>query len=270
MPPSERPETKAYEFKTKATVSRKVVSMSSTAITILTSALVSGVVALGIEWVVKPRLEARKERIIGYWRKRHTFDSYLLKMLVISGRWSELKEPAEVSDDFRRKLSGEMDRDFGQIDDMTRELFDDIGSYALTYVGMKLPYIKRSIPDMIADYIYIVRGIAISDRAQHTKAEIIRELTEPTFNYLFGNRKHPVRRMRALFRLPQVLDKYSAAAGQVIRTEAPGTEAETASVVEDPSSNGPERKELPTRASSPDEPVASMAEAHSLSTDDRI
>jgi len=235
--------------------------MSSTAITILTSALVSGAVALGIEWVVKPRLESRKERIIGYWRKRHTFDSYLLKMLVISGRWSEFKEQTEVPDDFRRKLSGEMDRDFGQIDDMTRELFDDIGSYALTYVGVKLPYINRSIPDMIADYIYIVRGIVISDRAQRAKAQMIRELTEPAFNFLFGSRKHPVRRMRALFRLPQVLDKYSATAGQVIRTESPETESGTDAAAESLRSNDLERRELSTRAPSSDEPVASTVEA---------
>ncbi len=49
---------------------------------LLAAAIVSAAVALGVEWLAKPRLEARKERILGRYRARdevwRALDSILL------------------------------------------------------------------------------------------------------------------------------------------------------------------------------------------------
>jgi hypothetical protein len=47
------------------------------------------VVALGIEWLAKPRLEARKERILQLHRVRRTFEADVLAVLANSAKLSE-------------------------------------------------------------------------------------------------------------------------------------------------------------------------------------
>jgi len=182
----------------------------STVSTILTSALVSGAVAIGFEVVAKPRLDARKERILTYFRSRQQFESNLQRLRVTSGLWSNYEYPSDISEESRKQLDGERERGFQRMDDVSKELVDDLGFYSLTYFGKNLPRLDTSIPALISRYVFAVRGILLSKRTPEAKAKAVYELTEPMHSSLFGGRWHLVKRAKAPFGLLEVLRKYES------------------------------------------------------------
>jgi hypothetical protein len=181
----------------------------STVSTILTSAAVSGVVAIGIEWIAKPRSDARKERILNDIGNRRKFESNLLRLRVASGMWAHYEYPPNVSREAKGTIDGERERAFQRIGDVTQELVDDLGFYALTYVGVRIPRLNTTVPEMISRYAFAVRGVYLSKRTFKAKAQIIEELTIPIYAYLFGSKWYPVRRVKAMLEIPNVLDKYA-------------------------------------------------------------
>ncbi len=60
--------------------------MDSVIVTVAISALVSGVVALGIEWAAKPRLDARKEYILERYRVQRELEGNLLTIMMITSK----------------------------------------------------------------------------------------------------------------------------------------------------------------------------------------
>jgi hypothetical protein len=68
----------------------------SLVVTVLVSVLVSALVALGIEYAAKPRIEARKELLLEGYRRRRELLGHLDTISMIAGSWSEL--PAGVRD----------------------------------------------------------------------------------------------------------------------------------------------------------------------------
>jgi hypothetical protein len=203
----------------------------STVSTILTSAAVSGAVAIGIEWIVKPRMDARKERILNDIGSRRKFENNLLRLRIASGMWARYEYPPNMSEEAKGIIDAERERAFQQIGDATRDLIDDLGFYALTYVGVRIPRLNTTIPEMISRYAFAVRGVYLSKRAYKDKAQIIEELTMPIYAYLFGKRWHPVRRTKAMLEIPNVLDKYAP-----LDSSAPESEAsiEQPSTPDDP------------------------------------
>jgi hypothetical protein len=173
---------------------------------LLLAALTSAVVALGIEWIAKPRLEARKERILSATRARATFDSRLLQIEVICAMWKDLPPiPApRASLGERQRLQGELERAIALIDAATRDMLDEIGSFALTYVGLRLPGGFGPIPNLIVRYVTLARGLAISDRTNNEKFRLLYEMTSPLRLYLFATILHPVKRVRAMIRTPDI------------------------------------------------------------------
>lgn len=187
--------------------------MNTVVSTVLISALVSGVVAIGIELVAKPRMDARKERILNDHRNRRKFEDNLLRLRVMSGMWTESDYPENLTVEQRERVEGEIERTIQRMDDVTREMVDDLGFYALTYLNVRIPRVDTTMPKLISRYAYAVRGVQLSERSFKVKAKILHELTVPIHTYLFGSKWHPSRRINALVELPKLLDKYTSAGG---------------------------------------------------------
>lgn len=186
----------------------------STATTVVTSAVVSGVVALGFELVAKPRLEARKERYLAVARMRSDFARDLLKLEVLSGTWAQFANPPSASIGTLQLITQERRRAFSQIEEITKELVDGLSGYALTYVGFRVPGQSVSAPEMISNYVWTVRGITVSSRSVAAKMKAIHELTEPIRMFLFGG-MHFARRIKALQKIPVALAQYSNSPGKI-------------------------------------------------------
>ena len=186
-------------------------TMSTFVTTVVTSAVVSGSVTVAVDWIVRPRMDARKERILDNYRNRRDFEDNLLKLRVMSGMWARFEQPPDAAADQKERLNDEMDRAFGQIDAMSKDMLDNLGSFALTFHGIKLPGLNATIPELIARYVYLVRGICLSDRPFPAKARILEEATVPTHTWLFGGKRHYLLRFKALMELPGILDKYTSA-----------------------------------------------------------
>jgi len=65
-----------------------MVAVSDLVVTVAVSAAVSGLVALGIEYAAKPRLEARKEELLELHRRRRELKAMLLKIMTLSAMWA--------------------------------------------------------------------------------------------------------------------------------------------------------------------------------------
>ena len=128
---------------------------------VLISALTSAVVALGIEWIAKPRMDARKERILEDHRSRLRFEAWLLRITVMSATWEQFEMPPGASDETRSTLENEQARALRQLDEITQSSTDDLGSYAGTYVGWKLPVLGTTGQALIAKCVHRARHIAI-------------------------------------------------------------------------------------------------------------
>jgi hypothetical protein len=102
----------------------------STVSNLVSSAVVAGVVTIGLEWVAKPRMDARKERILETIRSSRKFENNLLKLEVTAGMWAQHQYPPNATRATKEAIDVERQRAFQQIDDTTREMVDDLGFYA--------------------------------------------------------------------------------------------------------------------------------------------
>jgi hypothetical protein len=171
--------------------------------TVFIAALTSGLVALGIEWLAKPRLEARKERLLHLHRARQTFQANVVRLLADWARVSAaaaLPLPRDLKSEVRRAARGEVNRAVQRIDYVTKEMADKLEDYALTYG-------TASVRDLVLEYVAVARGVQLSDRTQVEKAEILKEISAPLHTVLFGRWRF-VSRWRALTDLPKAMAKY--------------------------------------------------------------
>jgi hypothetical protein len=174
--------------------------MNSLVATVLTSAFVT----LAIEWLAKPRLEARKENILALHRGRRTFHTNLLTILsnsakLATGAAHEI--PRSTKEDLRRSIRAEADRAATRIDSATQDMSDNVTDYVSTYA-------TERIRNLILRYVFTARAIAISTRTQVEKSDILKEITIPIHTWLFA-RWRLASRARAFTELPKVLDKYT-------------------------------------------------------------
>jgi hypothetical protein len=177
--------------------------------TVLVSALTSAVVALGIEWLAKPRLEARKERLLRLHRARQTFEANVVTVLANSAKVSAASEqplPDDLSDVVRRAIRDEISRVIQQIDDATREMSDKLVDYEPSYPTPR----ARSL---IVQYVATTRGIQLSDKAPGEKAEILKQITAPLHTWLFTRWWRLRSRYSAFQELPRLLHRYDPEGG---------------------------------------------------------
>ncbi|WP_326955124.1 hypothetical protein [Amycolatopsis sp. NBC_01286] len=176
--------------------------MTTTLSTILVSALTSGVVALGIEWLFKPRLEARKERLLELHRKRRAFEAQMASVLVNTAKWAGLGMPDSMSETVAARLADDKETAGRQIEEaaaaMNNELYDVAAAYP-----------TRRIRDIIIRYIFAMWLVQQSDRTQEVKWEIFADLTQAAHTWLFSRAWRVRSRARAMFHLMKALDELS-------------------------------------------------------------
>ncbi|WP_163511582.1 hypothetical protein [Fodinicola acaciae] len=154
---------------------------------VIVSAVVSLVVALGIEWLAKPWLEIRKERLLQSARRRYELGERLVIVAMEATKvlWPEL--PADVRDDNRRAYQAEIDRSYQRLDDTVKAVYDDMLT-AGTYIGR---------PRRVAvSYALRARMVMVSDRTPAQKAELLVQDTKPVQEYLFSPWWNAVGRLR--------------------------------------------------------------------------
>lgn len=177
--------------------------MTDTVNTVLVSALTSGVVALGLEWLVKPRLEGRKAVFIESYRKREMFRRNMMTILLDIAKWSNFEEPSGLAEPVRQRLNDDRRKAIQRIDDIIQGMNnDDVADVALSHLGQR-------IPKLIARYIFVVYVVQLSNRSRADKWKIIKELTELAYNWLFARFWRFRTRTKAMFSLIAALEKYA-------------------------------------------------------------
>jgi hypothetical protein len=134
---------------------------------LLAAALVSAAVALGVEWLAKPRLEARKERILRRYQARddvwRALDDILFAaayMKNIQARPDDVQAAAERIVPAVRSLE---------------EAFREV-----------MPFTAAGHIALLASYVGMVRATMMSDRTSHEKGRLLFDCTPMIMDVLGG------------------------------------------------------------------------------------
>lgn len=138
--------------------------------TVVTSAATAIIVTLAIEYFAKPRLEARKERILGVIRTRDELLAVITKLSIVAKMYGD-DLPATAPQDLQRRVKEEKDRLYESLEQQTRQLMDDIARYARAYPGR--------FRDLLIEYTGTVHGLMLSMRSRQRKTAHIAALGTP-------------------------------------------------------------------------------------------
>jgi hypothetical protein len=177
--------------------------MTATLTTILISALTSGVVALGLEWLVKPRLEARKAILLDLHRKRHMFMRNMMVILTEISKWSDYEDPKGIREPVRQRLNDDRRKALRRVDEAIQAMNDDVTDLALSHP-------TRHNKNLIAGYIFAVYVLNMSNRNSAEKWRKIQELTELAYNWRSARFWKFRTRMTPMLKLIALLKEYSA------------------------------------------------------------
>ncbi|WP_219505298.1 hypothetical protein [Nonomuraea ceibae] len=134
---------------------------------VLVAAAVSLVVTLGIEYVAKPRLEARKERILEAMRARRDLLSRVA-VVAMTATAAAADIPDEASSEVQDKIRAEQARQFDRLEGEVLGLADDAGRYLSTFAG--------PVRTLIGDYLFVQRGVLMSERSRSEQCAQVLEL----------------------------------------------------------------------------------------------
>ena len=140
---------------------------------LLAAAVVSAAVALGVEWLAKPRLEMRKERIFRRWRARDDVWRTLHRILLAA---AIMKNTQSQPEDVQAADAG--------IIPATQELEEAFREVMLFTSGRDI--------DLIASYVGMVRGAMKSDRTCGQKGELLFACTPMIMDVLGGPAQKPL------------------------------------------------------------------------------
>lgn len=138
--------------------------------TVVTSGLTAVIVTLTIEYAAKPRLEARKERILDQLRARRELLAAITK-LTLSAQMYREELPSSAPQDLQRVWADERRRHFDDLQQQARQLLDDTPRYAQAY--------HHRFHDVLIGYATTVHAIVTSMRQKHRKATLIADLGIP-------------------------------------------------------------------------------------------
>jgi hypothetical protein len=155
---------------------------------LLVAALVSALVALGVEWAAKPRLEARKERILSRHRARNEVWRCLDDILLAAGA---LKMSTQADDDETRAVRDGIVPATRALEAAFREL---------------MPFTKSDVVGVVASYTGFVRGVMASDRSWQDKGALLFTWTPKIMDILGGPGQGPFYRLRWRYRRRQLHD----------------------------------------------------------------
>jgi hypothetical protein len=138
--------------------------------TVVTSGATAVFVTLAIEYLVKPRLEARKDRFLGVLRARRELLAVITKLTLEAKMYGE-ELPANAPPDLQRAWRDERTRHYEALQSESRQLLDNVARYAHAY--------PRQLDDVLIGYVTTVHGIMISMRPRHRKAAHVAALGIP-------------------------------------------------------------------------------------------
>jgi hypothetical protein len=180
--------------------------MDSLILTVAVSALVSGVVALGIEWVAKPRLEARKEHLLAVYRVRRKLKGNWVRIMMITSKWRNFDPPpGAMNEEELGNLAGEADRQLQELDEMTKTMADNVEVYVGGFTPRRI-FGQISPQEAVWRYIVAARAVMLSDSPPSRKFAALQDLTRP-IEALLSRRLG--RMPGALSALTEILDKYA-------------------------------------------------------------
>lgn len=129
------------------------------------AALVSAVVALGVEWLAKPRLEARKERILQRCHARDEVWRALNKILYAA---------AQMKTDVRAAAGGEA---------AAAKILPQVRALEEAFHEVMLFEGNRAT-ELTARYVGMVQGVMTSDRTPGERGQELYVATQMTMNVL--------------------------------------------------------------------------------------
>jgi len=148
---------------------------------LLAAAVVSAAVALGVEWLAKPRLEARKKRILRRWRAKDEVWRTLGPILFAAAIMKNIRsQPGDVQAADAGVLPATADLE---------EAFREVVLFSS----------KRNI-DLLASYVGMVRGAWQSDRTYRQKGELLFTCTPMVMDVLGVPAQKPLYRARWRYR----------------------------------------------------------------------
>lgn len=150
-------------------------------------------------WLVQPRLEARKARILEAHAARETFSA---SVLTIQGACQRLRavrpdeEPA-MGDVVRARLDRERERWLQQLDDATRWMIDNVETFATGWP-------TGTLRDLVHGYVGHARMVWLSERDEALRVKYLADLSAPVRDLFFAHawRRRPiasVQRLQELF-----------------------------------------------------------------------
>ena len=131
------------------------------------AAIVSAAVALGVEWLAKPRLEARKERILRRYQARDDVCHALYDILFDAGYMKSAQARAEETEAAAERIV--------------------LAAQALEEAFRAvMPFTTVGRIDLMASYAGMVRGTMMSDLPWHQKGELLSNCTPMIMDVLGG------------------------------------------------------------------------------------
>ncbi len=156
------------------------------------SALTSAVVALGVEWLAKPRLEARKERLLHRHRASADVRRQLDTILFDAGKLLHIRMPAGLKEDQRAIYVRELRETSDEILTATRALED-------AQLDVMSVTSDHNI-ELLASYVGFVRGVMRSERTWTEKGDMIWTCTPIVMDVLGGRGQSALYWMRRGYR----------------------------------------------------------------------
>lgn len=160
--------------------------MTHTVANLLDAALVSAVVALGVEWLAKPRLEVRKERIL---RRYHARDELRRLLDGILFDATKLKRQNPATD-----AGGE------QVRQAADAIVTTIQSLEEVFRTELMPFADEQRTGLLADYVGFVRDVMTSTRTARERGELIVTGTTMLIDIVGGPYQGPLYPMRRRYR----------------------------------------------------------------------
>lgn len=130
-------------------------------ISALISAVTSGLVALGVEWLAKPRLEARKERILAKRRAEDEIIRQLLRIQENSIRLSKYPSMKGMTSSEQTKLRSVYEEFIGRIREATGTLDGAVTDLA--------PGLKDGLYSLFTGYLGLAKGTLESNETYRRK-----------------------------------------------------------------------------------------------------
>jgi hypothetical protein len=151
-----------------------------------------------VEYAAKPRLEARKERILGALRSRREL-SAAITSIAMPAVFLSIDMPKDATGEIRDHLLAERKRQYERMRDQAQALVDSMDRHAGTFSAQAMK--------LVMSYISTVQGVMLSTRTRHDKARLVHDLSKQIAMILDGRWWQTPARVRAVWELDRLVKR---------------------------------------------------------------